>query len=785
MNRRELFQRPLLLDGAAGTMFIKRGILGMGTPPPVLNLTHESDVERLHRDYVDAGAEIIIANTFGVNPKSFDGAGNSDFRNVITAGIRIAKRAAENHAAVALDVTSIGELLAPLGTLDFEQAVTVFSKSIKVGCEAGCDLIYIETMTDLNEMRAAILAAKETCDLPVIASMSFGEDGRTFTGCSLESMAVVLTGLGASAIGINCSVGMEKMLPLAEKLLNYTGLPVFIKPNAGLPINGQAEYSELPEDFFKYGKKLFDMGVSGVGGCCGSTPEHIAALKRARAAAKPKRRAYKEVLKVSSASKTVTVNGVCIVGERINPTGKPLMKEALIRGEYDYILRQASEQQNAGAMILDVNAGLNEIDEAAALEILAQKLGAFTTCPLQFDSSSKSAIERALRVYPGKAIVNSVNADEGNLEEILPIVKKYGAAVIGLTLSKKGLPKSAEERFALSERILRAAEQYGISKENVIIDCLTLTIAAEQEQCGETLKAISMIKKKLGLKTTLGVSNISFGLPERQSVNAAFLTLAMNAGLDLPIINPNLKSMTDCVYAYNTLTGADEGAVEYIRRMSSSLEKESVRGDDLTLHDCIVKGYKEVSGELCERELKDRDPLAAVNEILIPALDEVGKRYDSGAIFLPQLLQSAEAAKAAFAVIKKHMAKNGQIGEKGTVVVATVFGDIHDIGKNIAVTVMENYGYRIVDLGKNVPPEEIAAAVKKYDARLLGLSALMTTTVQSMEKTIRLIRKESPECKILVAGAVLTPEYAKIIGADYFAEDANQSVAIAKKVFGH
>ena len=775
----------LLWDGAMGTMLQKSGV-ELGRYPETLAITNPQAIYQIQKQYVDAGCDVLLADTFGCNPYKLEGSGY-EVEQVAAAAIAIAKRAAEGRAIVALDTSIIGELLEPAGTLKFEQAVEIYARLMRAGAAGGVDMICIETMTDLGETKAALLAAKETCDLPVLCSMTFEENGRTFTGVDIPSMALTLEGLGADAIGINCSLGPVEIEPLVRQLLEWTRLPVVIMPNAGLPVmeGDTLRYSITQEEFVAQMAKYADLGVAGFGGCCGTTPEYIAGLRRMldqkkRVVLSPPRRSA-----LCSGSHTEVIDGAKIIGERINPTGKKLFKQAVLEGNYDYILAQGVAQAQAGAEILDVNLGVPGIDEAAAMVRAVKSLQGILSQPLVIDSSDPAAIEAALRVYNGKPLVNSVNGEEAVLRRILPLVKKYGAAVIGLTLDEKGIPATAEERLAIARRILARAQEYGIPKEDVYIDCLTLTVSAEQEKAPETLRAIRLVKEKLGLKTVLGVSNISFGLPQRELVNTAFLPMALQAGLDLAILNPNVPAMTGAVDAFRVITGADQGAAAYIARHAGAQSAPAAAPSGVQeISAAISAGLREDCRRLTRELLAGEDALSIINGRLIPALDQVGSRYEKGEIFLPQLIQSAEAAKEAFQVIKEQIASQpGQSGvTKGKILIATVKGDIHDIGKNIVKVILENYGYQIIDLGKDVPVETVVQAARDEQVRLVGLSALMTTTVKNMAATIQALRQAGLGCKVFVGGAVLTPEFAREIGADFYARDAKESVDIARRV---
>lgn len=781
--------RIAVLDGAMGTMLQKKG-LPLGKSPEALNLTHPEEIVSIHRAYAHAGAQILYANTFGANRRKLAGSGY-EVRDVVAAGMRCVKEAAqETGARAALCCGPIGALLEPNGSLRFDEAYDIFREVVTAGAEAGADLIVFETMTDLLEIKAALLAAKENTSLPVFCSMSFEPNGRTFTGVSVPAMAMTLEGLGADAVGINCSLGPEEILPFARELCAWTRLPVFIKPNAGLPNLNSDEYDISPEKFCRTMEEYLSLGISFVGGCCGTTPDYIRLLAERCGGQPVAQRQVRRRTALCSASRVVEVDGVRVIGERINPTGKKRFQEALRQRDMGYILRQGVEQTAAGAEILDVNVGLPGLDEPALMEETVRGLQSVTDAPLQLDSSNAEALERGLRIYCGKPIVNSVNGEQAVLDRILPLVRKYGAAVVGLTLDEHGIPAAAEERFSIAERIVRAAESYGIPREDVCIDCLTLTVSVQQKEAAETLRAIDLVKEKLGVKTVLGVSNISFGLPDREALNVAFLTMAMAHGLDLPILNPNSQAMMNAVDAFGVLANRDEGAARYLARhtaASSAAPAQKQAAALPSLGDCVYAGLKEDAGEAARRLLEEgREPMELVNEILIPALDRVGAAFETGKLFLPQLIQSATAAQAGFEEVKRVLAsrKSGETVSKGRIVLATVKGDIHDIGKNIVKVILENYGYDILDLGRDVPPETVVQAVRETGAPLVGLSALMTTTVASMAETIRQLRSEGLPCRIMVGGAVLTEAYAKEIGADFYAKDAKASADIAKQILG-
>ena len=786
MDFRSLLQTGeyVLLDGAMGTMLQGKG-MPMGAVPETMNLLHPEWLVEIHRRYIEAGARVVYANTFGASPYKAQGCGHSP-EELIAAGVALAKEAAGDRALVALDMGPLGQLLEPTGTLSFEEAYEAFVRQVRAGAAAGADLAAIETMTDLAETRAALLAVKENSALPVLCTMTFEGNGRTFTGCSVAAMALTLTGLGADAIGINCSLGPRELLPLAEELRRWTHLPLVMKPNAGLPEPGSSRYDIGPGEFGEAMARLAELGVQVLGGCCGTTPDYIAALRGAIKAVPFTRQQFPVPPAVCSASRVVTLDRVRVIGERINPTGKKRFKEALKNRELDYILAQGLEQAAAGADILDVNVGLPEIDERATMVTVVRALQGVVELPLQLDSSSPAVLEAALRACHGKAIVNSVNGDKETLEAVLPLVKKYGAAVVGLTLDHRGILKTAGERLEIARTILDAAHAHGIPREDVCIDCLTLTASAEQDSVLETLRAVRMVREELGCPTVLGVSNISFGLPGREMINPAFLTLALGAGLTLPILNPNAAAMMGAVRAWRLLSGEDRDCREFVACYGKAgpVPAAASAPAGVSLDYAVEHGLKREAAALTEALLKELAPMEIVDQKLIPPLDRAGVAFEKGEIFLPQLIQCAGAAQAAFEVIKARLAGESGGVSKGKIVLATVQGDIHDIGKNIVKILLENYGYTVLDLGKDVPPGAVAEAVRESGAPLVGLSALMTTTLGSMEATIALLRREGLACRVMVGGAVLTPEYAAKIGADWYARDAKESVDIAKGVFG-
>lgn len=779
----------ILFDGAMGTMLQKKG-LSLENGVECFNISKKDIICDIHKEYIKAGANVITTNTFGANELKLKKYGYT-VEDIIDRAVKIAKEAIldRNDVKIALDIGPIGELLEPIGTLSFDRAYEIFKRQVLQGVKSGVDIILIETMTDLYEAKAAVLAAKENSTLPVFCTMSFEENQRTFTGCTPESMVMTLEGLGVDAIGINCSLGPKEIKPIIERISKVANKKIMIQPNAGLPrIDGENVIYNIDEnEFSNYVMGFLDLGVSILGGCCGTTPKYIESIREKVQGKKVKERVRKEIYGVCTHSKVVQIDGVKIIGERINPTGKKLFKEALKNNDLNYILKQAIEQVEAGADILDVNVGIPNINEEEVMVEVIRGIQEILDIPLQIDSTDKNVIEKALRYYNGKAIVNSVNGEDKVLDNILPIVKKYGACVVGLTLDENGIPSTCEERFKIAEKIVNKAKEYGIHKEDVFIDCLVLTASTQQKEVFETLKAITMVKERLGVKTLLGVSNISFGLPNRPLINETFLSLALGRGLDLPIINPNSKRMIDVIKAFNVLSNYDKDSREFIEYYNANENKENInvvkKESKKDLKYMIIKGLKDEAKNETINLLKTKQELEIVNEYLIPALDEVGLSFEKGEIFLPQLVSSAEVVQKAFEILKESLLKSGK--EKinaGKIVLATVKGDIHDIGKNIVKVILENYGYEVIDLGKDVKIEKVIEALKTHNAKLVGLSALMTTTLKSMEETIREIRKNNIDTKVFVGGAVLTKEYAKDIGADFYAKDAKESVEIAKKV---
>ena len=806
MQVNELFRQSntILLDGGMGTMLQAAG-LKLGARPEELNITDPALIEGIHGQYAAAGSRIVNANTFGASAHKLAGSAYT-LEQVITAGIENCKRACAPYGALtALDVGPLGELLEPSGTLAFEDAVAEYARIVKAGEAAGVDLIFFETYTDLYELKAALLAAKENTHLPILASMSFEAGGRTFTGCTVESFAATARGLGADAVGINCSLGPKEIFPMAKRLAEAVpgNFPVFVKPNAGLPRADGSGYDITPQLFALQMKPYRELHLFAAGGCCGTTPEFIKLLNGTFAGCTPGRPAHRMPSVLCTPVDTVTVDGITVVGERINPTGKKRFQQALREGDMNYVLEQAVSQAEAGAQILDVNVGAPGVDEPVLMEQVVKALQSVTSLPLQLDSSNVEALARGLRVYNGKPIVNSTNGEPEKLAAILPLCKKYGAAIVGLAIDEKGIQPKAADRVAIARRITEAALAAGIPREDIYIDCLTLTASAQQEDVLATVQALEACKKELGVRTVLGVSNISFGLPCRTYLNTTFLTMAMYAGLDLAIMNPSSEEMMAAVYAYNVLTNRDKQSTKYIERFAdrvpastalaqaakavpaASAAEAELTGPYAALMKAVEKGLKGDAAAHTRTLLAEKQPLEVVDEALIPALDIVGAKYEKGTLFLPQLLQAASAAQSAFEEIKTAIAQKGEgSASKGRIVLATVKGDVHDIGKNIVRVILENYGFEVLDLGRDVPVETVVDTVREKDVHLVGLSALMTTTLKSMEETIAALRAAKLDCKIMVGGAVLTPEYAEKIGADWYAKDAKRSADIAKEFFG-
>lgn len=801
----------LVQDGAMGTTLQAKGLSIPGELADLLVITHPEEITAIHAAYVRAGAEMLTTNTFSSNRDKLAGA--ASVGEVYAAAVRCARDAGARY--VAADIGPIGSLLEPLGTLSFDDAYELFAEQVVAARNAGADIIAIETIADLLEAKAAVLAAKENCDLPIFVTMTFGEDGRTFLGTSPEIAALVLSSLGAHAVGVNCSLGPNELVPLAETIARYAPCPVLVRPNAGLPHveDGQTVFDVSPEDYATAMERIIAAGASILGGCCGTTPAFIENLAPLVAGKTPAARKPLDVCAITGSQEAVVleagVPAIAVIGERINPTGKPRLKEALKSGNLDYAIGEAIAQQESGAQILDVNVGLPEIDEPAVLLDLMQKLQAATTLPLQIDSSDPVAIESAVRRYAGKPIINSVNGKVESLEAILPIAKHYGCALVALTLDEGGIPPTAQERFAVAEKIVHAAEALGMSKHDMVIDCLVMAVATNQREASEILKAVSLVKENLGVRTALGVSNVSFGLPHRELINATFLSAAFGAGLDMPILNPLSVRYMDVVRSFRVLNAEDEQAAAFIAEYAdkpdpykggsasvnavrankavgvpAALKDTAVDSDDpiaLVRH-YIMTGRKAQMEAVTQRLLATTEPLEIVNGIFIPVLDLVGAKYERGEFFLPQMMASAEAVKVGFDTLRAQ-ATPGSLDSDKRICLATVKGDIHDIGKNIVKMLLENYGYQVIDLGRDVSPETVLEAVKRHDVGLVGLSALMTTTVKAMEETIALLHAEVPACKVFVGGAVLNPEYAAMIGADYYGKDAAEAARIAASFF--
>ena len=774
----------VFLDGGMGTMLQAAG-LPVGMNPMLWNLTAPEKVAGVHRQYVDAGSQILYTNTFGANRLKLEG--EAEVAEVVRAALGAARLAAEGtDVKIALDIGPIGQLLEPLGTLSFDEAYDIFREIAVAGAEAGADLAVIETMSDLYEVKAAVLAIKENTDLPVWVTMTFEASGRTFLGVSVPAMALTLEGLGVEALGFNCSLGPKQLMPMVEELRRWTDLPLILKPNAGLPDPETGAYTITPEEFAQEMREAAQLGVQYVGGCCGTDPAFIAALKQELQNMTVPARPKADRRGLCSARRTAEYGKVQVIGERINPTGKKRFQQALREGDMDYILERAVEQQDAGAQILDINVGLPGINEAEMMTRVVKAVQSVCDLPLQIDSSEPAAIEAGLRAVNGRAIVNSVNGKPEVLDRILPLCKQYGAAVVGLTMDADGIPETCQGRVEIARRIEAACLRHGIPREDLLIDCLTLTVSAQQTQADETLRAVEYVSREMGLHTVLGVSNISFGMPERQHITVSFLTQALRAGMRFPIVNPNQDAIMDAISAFRVLNGEDAGGEAYIARFAGRKQDEPKKASSaLTLAEAIARGLKAETAELTRQALETMPELDVVDKLLIPALDRIGEQYEKQEIFLPQLISAASAVCEGFELVRAGLAGKGEnTVSKGKIILATVQGDIHDIGKNIVKVVLENYGYTVIDLGRDVPPERVVREAIAQDVRLVGLSALMTTTVGSMEQTIRALRDSGHDCKVMVGGAVLTPEYAEKIGADYYAKDAKCSADIAKQVLG-
>ena len=791
-NLKQLLQTEIFfLDGAMGTML--EGGLKAGQVPEILNVTNSKLIREVHEKYFSAGSQIITANTFGANALKLQNSGYS-VSKVIECAVLNAKEAGAQY--VALDVGPLGQLLTPSGTLGFEEAVALFKETILAGTNAGADCILIETMSDLYEVKAAVVAAKECCDLPILVSLSFEENGRTFMGCDGETAIHFCNAIGVDAVGVNCSRDPFIILPVLEVLCKYSKVPVFAMPNAGLPkqgSDGKTVYGVSVKEFGLAAKQYYKLGVSGFGGCCGTTPEYIKEVKKVLDGKTKRKRKVTQVTAVTSCIKTTMLGeNFIIFGERLNPTGKPLLKEALKNQDMDFVLSEAIDQENNGAEVLDVNCGLVAIDEEVVLTKAVQAIQSVVSVPLQIDSTNYKAMESACRIYNGKPILNSANGKKESMEKVFTIAKKYGAAVLGLTLDENGIPKTAKGRFDIAKKIVDTAKKFGIDKSDIIIDCLTLTASAQQEQVKETLQAIKMVKEKLGVKTILGVSNVSFGLPNRAHLNSVFLTMARAMGLDSAILDPKQPEMQSAIAAFSILDNSDKGGSDYIAFCEKNTFTQSLKVNQIaqdkkedfssnSILTFVCGGQKEAAVKAVKEKLATAAPFTIIDNELIPALNQTGKLYETGKLFLPQLLGVAEAAKACFEVVNERLDTKSD-DSKDKIVLATVKGDIHDIGKNIVKVLLQSHGFSVVDLGKDVDPLEVVRAAKEHKTKLVGLSALMTTTIPAMKETISLLKAECPDIKVVVGGAVLSEEYKAFVGADYYAVDAMAGITIAKDV---
>lgn len=793
----EIYNRLVFFDGAMGTTLQKKG-LKTGEVPEKLNFTHPELIAAIHREYAEAGAEIIKTNTFGASRYKLSHA-NLMVNEVVTQAVKLAKQGAPSKL-IALDIGPIGQMLAPVGSLAFDDAYSMFKEQVEAGVNAGADLILIETVSDLYEAKAAILAAKENSSLPVFCTMTFQEDGRTLTGTDPETLVTVLESLGVDALGVNCSLGPHEVFPIIEQIMKFASIPVIVQPNAGLPIleDGITKFLVTPTKFVEEMKKILDLGVHVVGGCCGTTPEFINLLTQEYQNFIPAPIISHARTTCSSPSQTVEIGSdVVIIGERINPTGKKRIKAALREGDIDFLLQEAIQQKEAGAQVLDVNVGIPEIDEVETLPRLVSELQEIVDLPLQFDCSNIQALEKACRYYNGKPIINSVNGKAKNMAELFPLVKKYGCLVIGLCMDERGLPKTIGDRVEIAEKIIKTAKSYGIPSENLLIDCLTLTASAQPESVQHSLQALRIIKEKFGVKTTLGASNVSYGFPARTLLNRTYLAMALQSGLNAPITDPLNSDIMQTIDSFRVLNNFDLGGKNFIEKyrnystydqhIGKTNNQNSNQGTETqtdTLYSAIITGMKSKVGSLTHSTLEEKTPMEIVDTILIPALDEVGRNYETKEIFLPQLIRSAETVKISFEVLKQKLIDIGASSiNKGTIVLATVEGDVHDIGKNIVKILLENYGYHVIDLGRDVSPEKIVSIVQEQDIQLVGLSALMTTTVISMKSTIEALHAQKLSCKIMVGGAVLSESFSKEIGADFYGKDAKSAVEIAKKCF--
>ena len=795
METKEYLKDNLLIfDGAMGTMLQREG-LPIGDNPEIFGVRNPDKLLKIHKKYLEAGSNVLTTNTFGCNELKVEKLGYT-VEEIIDKSVKIAKQAIEESDKskprfVALDMGPIGEMLEPMGTLSFDRAYEIFKRQAIQGEKSGADLIIIETMMDLYEAKAAVLAAKENTNLPVICTMTFDENGRSFTGCLPQAMVATIEGLGVDALGVNCSLGPKQLLPIVKIITELASVPVIVQANAGLPVieNNETIYKMTAEEFFQGVKKFVDLGVSIIGGCCGTNETFIKEICDNIDKLQKKEPKRKESTIVCSAAKYVDIQGPTIVGERLNPTGRQPLIDAYTSGNNDYVINLSLEQSNEGSEILNVNVGVPDIDEEKAMKRVIKGIQEVVDVPLQIDSSNVKALEAGLRYYNGRTILNSVNGKESSLETILPLAKKYGACVVGLTLDEKGIPSTAQGRFEIAKKIVERAESYGIRRKDIFIDCLSLTVSAQQNEAMETIKAIKMVKENLGCKTILGVSNISFGVPNRSGLNNTYLNLALGSGLDLAIINTEDKGMVQSIDAYKVINNMDKGCLNYIDKYKNVANynkiKEHKNHENLTLEDAIERGLKEEAKDLTFKILESKDEHYILDEVLIPALDKVGAKYDKGELFLPQMIQSAETVKIALNIIKERLSKNNTSSNKGKIIVATVQGDIHDIGKNIVKIMLENYGYEVIDLGKDVPIEEVVKRAKEEEIELIGLSALMTTTVENMKKTIEALKENNIAAKVFVGGAVVTKEYAQKINADYYSKDAKSAIEIAKINFSN
>jgi 5-methyltetrahydrofolate--homocysteine methyltransferase len=784
---KDLNKKILILDGAMGTEIQKR-IENPGINPELLNISHPDTIMSIHNDYEKAGSNIITSNTFGANGYKLKKSGYA-VEEIIKKGIQLVK--SSTNAYCALDIGPIGVLINNDTEYDFDFAYNIFKEQIIAGRDAGCDLILIETMTDIYEAKAAVLAAKENSDLPVICSMTLQENGRTLTGTDIITIVSILESLGTDVIGLNCSFGPDEMIPFIEEMAKYSSTNIIIQPNAGLPkmVDGVTVFDLEPKEYASTMNKIKNIGVNILGGCCGTTPEHIKVFTESIDNTSPTEITTKNLTFVSSSTKTVIVDGVKIIGERINPTGKKKLREAIKNYDLEYIAGLAKKQEKEGADILDINVGVPGIDEIQTMEDVIMEVSKHSSLPLQIDSSDYEAIDNALRKYNGKAMVNSVNGKKESLENILPLIQKYGSCLVGLTMDDSGIPGKSSERFKIAQNIVEEAEKYGICRKDIFIDCLTLTASAQQEDVFDTLIALSRVKNELGTKTCLGVSNVSYGLPKRDLLTTAFLTSALTMGLDAPIMNPASESSMDAIRAYKVLKNIDRDSADYIEfyndksKTDNKTAAKQLYESDVTLKQAIVSAMKVKASELTAELLKEKTSIEIINEYIAPALDEVGIKYETGEIFLPQLLLSAETVQGIFKIIKENSKSNAAIDNDKRVLLATVQGDVHDIGKSIVKMLLDNYGFDVVDLGKDVAIGDVVKAAKEENIKLVGLSALMTTTVANMKKTIEAISKEIPDVKIMVGGAVLTEEYSREINADFYGKDALAAVALVKEFY--